>query len=40
VDFSLYIKLLKQAKFDGAFIAHGQSEEETPGLIHFLRQLL
>jgi sugar phosphate isomerase/epimerase len=40
LDYLLYTNLLKQARFDGAFIAHGQSEAETPGVSQFLHSLL
>jgi sugar phosphate isomerase/epimerase len=40
LDYSLYMKLLKQAKFNGALIAHGQSEAETPEVFRFLQNKL
>ncbi len=40
VDYGLYFKLLKQAGFTGAMVAHGQNEAETPGVLEFLKQKL
>lgn len=40
VDYRLYIYLLKQAKFDGALITHGQSEIQTPEVVDFLEELV
>lgn len=38
LDYSLYIKLLKQAGFSGALIVHGQSEAETTDVMRFLEK--
>jgi sugar phosphate isomerase/epimerase len=38
LDYPLYLRLLKQAEFSGALIAHGQSEAQTPEVVEFLRE--
>ncbi len=40
MDYSLYVRLLKQAEFDGALVVHGQSETQTPEVVKFLRNVV
>lgn len=40
LDYDLYLKLLQESGYDGAWILHGLTEAQVPGCVAFLRERL
>lgn len=40
LDYDLYVKLLRESGFDGAWVLHGLSEAQVPACVDFLRARL